>query len=302
MGFGSNYTAPKSATSTNSFKSFEWGVHKIKLEAQSTPQGELKAFEVKESRAGNGYNVSCTISGEDGASSRYVSLGYYVKLTDAMDAQWKEAQKIMANTKIVGDELYAAKGDNNTALIATKEAEKTVWFEKQKTNKLCNLVKATDGLVDFVAKFGRGAEIAEIDDTLGQKEYMEALLELTQNTDGAYVLLMVNEYEKDGKVYSNFNISQNFQAPTAFFAKYVEKVEFIREELTDEDGIALTDEAGNPLTGDVIRCDVYTSGRDKPKEVKKTVKNCQLIEVAQPNDTDDGFGNTDGMDSDSLPF
>lgn len=300
-----NYDAPETVTSSNqNWKPFEWGVHPIKI----------TSFKVEESKQGTGFNINCDISGTEGKASRFVSLGWFRKIANADDdTAFQRGRKDVDNLNILQKEWFEAKRDGNENKVKAIEASRNSREQEARKNKFYLLARQMEDFVKFIAGFGNGNKFKDIPAGISQKQWLEEAMKLaTENTEGAYVLLMTSPYIKEDKVYSNFSFTQNFQSPRSFYYNSVDKVEFVREELFDEYGTALTDGDGNKLTGDVAYCLVHFKKEGiNPAKVRKNDKNCVPGE-STPNDTATpsqapsfnmlDTANVDDIQTDDLPF
>ena len=276
-----NYQS-KSGSSNNNWKAFEWGVHKVKItEATATV-----------SKAGNGFNVSCSIEGDFGMSAKFVSLGWFRKIATEADndkfnaalAKQEEFKAMDAQARMLNQ------ANDKDAAESIRKSRNEAEFEYKKSNPFYGLLTQLDAYTKFIAAFGgdvRGIEAAS------QEEYMQKITALLVGKS-AYALVMTEEYLKDGKVRVRYSFTQNFQEPKAFFIGGVKEVVFDRS-LIDEETGEITQGA------EVHSCLIsYEKEGVNPTRIKKTAKNCVTLGVPAPNDeANDGLPT---FDNDDLPF
>lgn len=267
-----------------------WGVHKLKITSAN----------VNLTQKGNGFMINTEFMTEAGASARYVNLGWFKKLETAEDSkQLDNAEILVSEMATLRKETYNFEKDSEEAIA--HQAKITAKFEEIKLNKFTSLADSFNDLFKFIAAFGCGAELAKLGslDHTNQMSFMSKAVDLMVDKE-AYALVMLSQYEKDGKVYDSFNFGgpgQSFASPMAWSTSAVKEVNIIHEELTDDLGEPIVDAEGNAKLGDLEKCEVWFDGLDKPKVIKPDNKNYVVL-VQETNDSpaDEDY------EDDNLPF
>ena len=254
-----DYKAPSQGGSRLGF-----GIHKLRV----------TEVNVKRASNGAGFNVSCTVESEKGATSKFVSLGYYYDIVDSV--QFEKAKKNFDEVKSMKRAAYAEK-DEAAKELATKQAN--AFRDSVSGDIHYKLVDSLTNLANFVSGFSSEAReaVASVDvDTI--EELLNAYGKILSTSGFAYVFLYeASTTSKDGsKVYQNVNLSQNFMAPRSFSVNTVKEV--VPEFKTKEDEKVLTGykvvflngkSVTLPLTDKTFQGGVKPT--DKPNEAKDDI-------------------------------
>ena len=202
-----DYKAPSQGGSRLGF-----GIHKLRV----------TEVNVKRASNGAGFNVSCTVESEKGATSKFVSLGYYYDIQDSV--QFEKAKKNFDEVKSMNRAAYA-ENDAVAKELATKQAN--TFRDSVSGDIHYKLVDSLTNLANFVSGFSSEAReaVANVDvDSIEQ--LLTAYGNILKTSGYAYVFLYESTtVSKDGsKTYQNVNLSQNFQAPRSFAVNQVKEV------------------------------------------------------------------------------
>jgi len=274
-----SYEAPE----RTGFTPITWGVQKI----------TVTAVEVKETAKGTGYNVSAEIENEAGGKANFVSLGWFKKI-DGDVAEFHRATAYVREKATELKRVYLLDRNSAEFAAADKAFKAKYSLDADKAYKYAGLAQQMDELVAFVSSFASYDAIKGLTPD-SQKSHIEGLTGLLVGKT-AFALIMIDQYEKEGKVRDSVNLTQNFVGMRAWPVSQVASAKVNRKS-----------------DGSITDCTI-TFSNGKTSTIKATAKNLKVTAATQPNDTENQYNapeaysaNTEFIvpdleGSDDLPF